>query len=166
MVTVAVETVRSANISDAFVGRAPSFARRARSSKFEGQSIYLVLVLLRLSSCRLHKTRTRAALRHQRHSRRRRSQSGHCPPPFRFRYRASPSFCCGSPRTNDDASHPKRFHLVLRPAKATSAQRLHVCPRRSPRLHSCLRCCSKHALPLHLPPRILEFLRAESSLRP
>ena len=165
MVTVAVETVRSANISDAFLGRAPSFARRVPFSKFEPPPICWVLVLSRLSSCRLRKTRTRAALRHRRHSRRRRSQSGHCPPPFRFRYRASPSFCCGSRRTNDDAWHPKRFHLVLRPAKATSARRLHVCSRRSPRLRSCLRCCSKRALLFHLPPRILEFLRAESSLR-
>ena len=89
----------------------------------------------------------------------------HCPPPFRFPYRASSSFCCGSPRTNDDARHPKRFHLVLRPAKAASAPRPHVCSHRSPQLRSCLRCCSKRALLLDRPPRILEFLRAESSLK-
>src|SRR4029077_20225150 len=165
MVTVAVETVRSANISDAFLGRAPSFARRVPFSKLEPPPIYWGLVLSRLSSCRLRKTRTRAALHHRRHCRRRPSKSGHCPPPFRLRYRASSSFCCGSPRTNDDASHPTRFHLVPRPAKATSARRLHVCPHRSPRLRSCLRCCSKRALLLDPPRRILEFLQAESSLK-
>src|SRR4029077_7593434 len=154
-----------ANRSDAFLGRAPSFARRVPFSKFEPPPICWGLVLSRLSSCRLRKTRTRVALRHRRHSRRRRSQSGHCPPPFRFPYRASPSLCCDSPRTIDDASHQKRFHLVPRPAKATSARRLHVCPRRSPRLHSCLRCCSKRALLLDPPQQILEFLRAESSLK-
>src|SRR6476619_5141205 len=165
METVAVETVRSANISDALFGRAPSFARRVPFSIPERLSICQGLVLSRLSPCRLRKTRTRAALRHRRHSRRHRSQSGHCPPPFRFRYRASPSFCCGSPRTNDDASHPKRFHLVLRPAKATGARRLHVCPCRLLRPRFCLRCCSKRALPPDPPPRILEFLQAESSLK-
>jgi hypothetical protein len=40
-----------------------------------------------------------------------------------------------------------------------------LCPRRSPQLRSCLRCCSKRARVFHLPPRILDFLRAESSLR-
>ena len=112
---MAVETVRSANISDAFLGRAPSFARRVPFSKFEPPPICWGLVLSRLSPCRLRKTRTRAALRHRRHSRRRRSQSGHCPLPFRFHYPASPSFGCGSRRTNDDAPASKAMPLGSSP---------------------------------------------------
>ena len=67
-------------------------------------------------------------------------------------------------RTIDDASHRKRSHLVLRPAKAANAPRPHVCRHRSQRLRSCLRCCSKRARPLDPSQRILDSSAAESSL--
>ena len=158
------QTVRSANISDVFwVERHRSRATLGFQGLKDRQFVWRFFS--RDCGCAVSARRERDCVASRRHSHRRRRQSEQCRRPFRFPYRASSSFCCGSPRTNDDASHPKRFRLVLRPAQATSAQQLHVCPHQSPRLRSCLRCCSKCARLLHLPPRILDFLQAESSPR-
>jgi len=152
---VAVETVRSANISDAFLGRAPSFSLRVRFSKFGPPPNCWWACSLTIVVVPSPQEANASCVASSKAQPSTPEPIGILPTTFPLFVSSIIIILLWQPEINDDAAHPNRFRSVLRPAKGASGRRLHVCPYQSPRLHSCLRCCSKHALLLDLPPRIL-----------